>query len=92
MITELPAAAIRVEAELGARPAILLSRLAKLRRLQPSELASELLEAWLQEHGEAAITDASLLRAEEMDEELRQLERRLGPRTGRPRRTPTTAR
>lgn len=90
MTTELHLPAIRVEAELGARVAITLSTLAKLRQQRPSDVAAAILSRWLIEHGESAIAEASVLRDERMDAELRQLEQQLkARRPGRPRKTPT---
>lgn len=92
MITELHLPAIRVEAELGARVAITLSTLARLKRQRPSEVAAEIITTWLQEHGEAAVLDASLLQEKRQRTELLEMEKTmLARRTGRPRK-PTASR
>jgi hypothetical protein len=83
--------AIRVEAELPARPAITLTSLARLQRKRPSEVAAAILTRWLNEHGDSAIAEASILRDEEHRQELLQLERLSAAQVPRFRR-PTIAR
>jgi hypothetical protein len=91
MITEVTLPAIRVEAELAARPAITLSSLARLQRKRPSEMAAAILTRWLIENGDAAIAEASILRDEEHRQELLLLERLSAVQAARSRR-PTIAR
>ena len=83
--------AIRVETELAARPAITLTSLARLQRKRPSEVAAAILTRWLNEHGDSAIAEASILRDEEHRQELLQLERLSAAQVPRFRR-PTIAR